>query len=113
MPHNITKSDLTFYHKKLKCLDIPTVQLQGDYNSVRAQSLVLNFEKCQNSTSGTICKSPEDIDMWLRRKFVLVNSNRMRFSTRDYKSRSKIAKESHLSWIPINSQLREEVVYKI
>ena len=113
MPHNITKSDLTFYHKKLKCLDIPTVQLQGDYNSVRAQSLVLNFEKCQNSTSGTICKSPEDIIMWLRRKFVLVNSNRMRFSTRDYDSKSKVVKESFLNWVPINSQLREEVVYKI
>ena len=35
-PHKNSIADLTFYSRKLKCLDIDKIELQGDYNSPKA-----------------------------------------------------------------------------
>ena len=37
----------------------------------------------------------------------------MRFNTREYSSNDKISRESKLEYIPMNSQLREEIVYRV
>ena len=56
-PHKNSERDLAFYYRKLKCLDIPKVEVQGDYNSPRTRSLALTFEKCNNSTFSGTCQS--------------------------------------------------------
>ena len=35
-PHSNSATDLAFYHKKLKCLDMEAIEVQGNYNSPRA-----------------------------------------------------------------------------
>ena len=61
--HPNSLADLSFYHKKLKCLDMDSVEVQGDYNSPRTRSFVLLFERCDNSTytGEGVCKSDEYI----------------------------------------------------
>ena len=49
-PHKNTESHLEVYHKKLKCLDLDKVEIQGDYNSAKARSFTVLFVKCDSST---------------------------------------------------------------
>ena len=112
-PHSNSFIDLNQYHKKLKCLVSDNIELQGDFNSPRTRTFVLLFERCNNSTFGGVCKSDVEISKWLQRKFILINTNRMRFSTREFEPETKLIKESSLIWVPISSQLREEVVYRV
>ena len=37
----------------------------------------------------------------------------MRFSTREFEQDMKVMSETNVIWIPVNSQMREEQVYKI
>ena len=70
--HPSYEKDLEFLHRKLKCLDVDKIEVQGDYNSPKARSLVFRFEKCTNSAS---CKSDAEIQAWLKRKFIVVYYN--------------------------------------
>ena len=78
-PHTNTVTDLTFFNKKLKCLDVDSISVQGDYNSAKARQFVLLFQKCDNSTFDGVCKPEEDILRWLQRKFIFIAHNTMRF----------------------------------
>ena len=72
------------------------------------------FEKCDSEKyqGPGECKSDQEIKEWLARKFIIVLQNTSRFSTREYNEK-KVAKESRIVWIPINSQVREEIVFKV
>ena len=37
----------------------------------------------------------------------------MRFSTREYATNQKVSQETRFEYIPVNSQIREEAVYKV
>ena len=39
--------------------------------------------------------------------------NKERFISQEYETERKIKKETRVEWVPINSQMREEVVYKV
>ena len=113
-PHKNSAADLGFYYKKLKCLDNSTIEVQGDYNSPKARMFTLLFEKCDNSTYAGPgrCKSNEEILKWLALKFIVINMNQIRFSTADF-DEAKISEEAKFIYIPINTQVREDVVYKV
>ena len=59
-PHSSTEKDLAFYKKKLQCFDyeameqrddiVQSLEVQGDFNSPKARTLKLMFEKCDNAT---------------------------------------------------------------
>ena len=111
-----TQVDLDYYYKKLKCLDQDQqIEVQGDYNSAYARSVILLFERCTNSTytGEGACKSDEYITEWLKRKFVLVAQNNERFSSLDYAHGAKVVSETVVEWLPINTQVREELVMRI
>lgn len=76
------------------------------------RSFVLLFERCRNDTFSGVCKSDEEITVWLRRKFVVVVWNQIRFSTRVFNG-TKINHESRFIYVPVNSQVREEIVHKV
>ena len=80
-----------------------------------AQSMALLFEKCDNSTytGPGFCKSEEEITEWIKRKFIVVAMNQERFGTREYAYDKKVTKEVQYHYVPINSQIREEIVYKV
>ena len=103
-PHKNSVNDLSFYYKKLKCLDMDSLQIQGDYNSPRARSFALMFEKCDNSTfTGGVCKSDEYIKDWMKRKFIIINMNKERFSNKEFSEGKRISKEASIEYIPLNS----------
>ena len=58
------------------------------------------------------CKSKEEILEWLRRKFVVTFVNQRRFRLEAF-DEGKIVEESRTNWIPINTQIREEIVFKL
>ena len=98
----------------MNCVDSEIV-LRGDYQSFSASHFQIQFEKCDNSTrpEGDFCKSDREITDWLQRKFIIVLNNSHRFNEEDYTAKNKVVKESVLSWIPIRSTIREEVIFEI
>ena len=49
----------------------------------------------------------------MRRKYIILNSNKEKFDTTAFTQADKIKKQSRFEYILINSQLREEIVYDI
>ena len=89
------------------------LRIQGDYNSQKARSLVIVFDKCNEPEGSPIkCKSDTEIKSWLRRKFILLVYNQRRFRLEKFDS-FKVVPESRTAWVPINSQLREEFVFNV
>lgn len=110
-PHKNSSKDLALYYRKLKCLDTPKIEVQGDYNSPKARSLALIFEKCNSSTFTGTCQSEEAISEWLVRKFIILNMNQMRFSTQEFDDDTKIVRETKFIYVPITSRKREDIVF--
>ena len=89
--------------------------IQGDYNSAKARHLQIRFEKCEQKRedeagTGVKCKTDDEVKEWLKRKFILTYANSIRFRLELFNS-AKIVKESRTTWIPINTQYREEKVF--
>ena len=85
------------------------MRLQGDYNAAKTRSIVIEFQKCEKKA---YCKSDTEIKDWLKRKFILTYTNRKRFQIEEFNNQ-KIIDEAKTTWIPINSQLREDVVFQL
>jgi len=66
----------------------------------------------QEDGSDIICKSDEEIKEWLKQKYILTLNNQRRFRLEEFR-KGKVVPESRTNWIPINTQYREEVVFKI
>ena len=105
-PHPEGLRDLEKFHKKLKCIDEKEeegIRVQGDYNSPTTRSFVLLFDKCNQTAFDGVCKSEAEIKTWLARKFIILNVNKNRFSTRVYTYDEKVTKEARFSYIAISS----------
>ena len=98
------------FREKFNCFD-DEILVQGDYNSVKVAHLSLQFVKCDSSIRST-CKPEAEIIEWLKRKFFIVLNNSSRFSQYDYTDK-KIVNESLVTWFPVKSNAREEVVNSI
>ena len=77
--HKNSVNDVEFNYKKFKCLDEEYIRIQGDYNSGMTRSFVIQFEKCDQEKYDGVCKSDEEIEKWMRRKFILSYSNQKSF----------------------------------
>ena len=88
----------------MKCIN-QEYDIYGDYDSVAASHLVIQFEKC----SGEGCKSEAEIETFLRRKFILTMENQESFNNDDY-SDNKIQRVSKTIWYMVNSQYRSEYI---
>ena len=77
---------------------------------------MINVVKCNNATrhyDESPCKSEEEIQNWLRRKFLLTVNNQKRFEQVNYGKESLITNVAHLKWNPIQSTERKEIVNEI
>ena len=81
----------------------------GDYNSSKAQLISVVFRMCEGED---YCESREAIQAWLKRKFIVLLYNQKRFDTRKFHSASVI-EESKIEYIPINTQVREIIPFRI
>ena len=61
---------------------------------------------------GDGCESEENIREWLKRKYIAIIYNHIRFDSEAYFENSRVA-ESRLAYIPISSQVREIISYKV
>ena len=71
---------------------------------------MLQVVKCNNSTRGEdepVCKSEQEINDWMKRKFILTIHNQKRFEPHIY-GEDVISQVSHLRWHPIDSHFRTE-----
>ena len=91
--HENSIRDLRYYWKNFYCFDYDKmketdfepkqIEVQGDYNSVKARHLKIMFEKCDSNLVDN-CKTDEEITEWMKRKFVVVLENQTRFDNAEY-----------------------------
>ena len=60
--------------KSFKCYDPSDVGIWGDYNSAKAQQLVVQFHACESDDPG-YCKSESEITEYMRGKYILLVFN--------------------------------------
>ena len=62
--------------------------------------------------NGIICKDESEIREWLARKYIVVMYNHKRFDVEGFFDNSSIA-ESKLFYIPVSSQTRQIIPFKV
>ena len=115
--HPNSQNDLKFFHKKFQCFDSEMITPHGDYNSAKTRNLLIAFEMCDQAKrvrdgNPRRCKSDREILKWMRHKYIVLYYNSRRFRIEEY-NEGKIVEESRTKYIPFNSQLREDIVFKV
>ena len=82
----------------MQCPDTKDMMIRGDYNSNSAQMLLVTFNRCHDRDD---CKSKEDIDEFIRGKYLVVMKNTVRFDS-VLLAKNAVVKESILTWFPIS-----------
>ena len=77
------------------------MELYGDWNSEKARKISVILEKC---TGEMHCKSEEEIDEFMRGKYLLLLNNQIRFDSKEYHEDS-IKLESRIRWITISTKM--------
>ena len=95
--------------KKFQCVDPKDMHISGSYNSDSARLIEVQLVQCHDRDD---CKSPEQIKSFLQNKFLLLLHNRVRFDRQEF-GEKLLVEESLVSWIPINTQMRMRLPYKI
>ena len=59
------------------------MMVRGDYNSNTAQLLIIALNRCHpdNSPEGVVCKSDQEIDDFIRGKYLVIFNNEIRFDS--------------------------------
>ena len=115
--HTNSQNDIKFFHKKFRCFDSEKITIHGDYNSAKTRNLQIAFEMCDQARrvregNPRRCKSDREILKWMRNKYIVLYYNSRRFKIEEY-NEGKIVEESRTKYIPFNSQLREDIVFKV
>ena len=103
-----SRSEVTTWKKKFKCINRSDMEIWGDYNSPKAQQLSVKFRMCK----GEGCEDEEDIRKWLAGKFIILLTNEIKFNPNGFHEESKIM-ESNIRYIPVSSQVRQIIPYKL
>ena len=94
-------NQLKFYHKKMLCVDQEEMRIYGDFSSQEARLIDLQLVKCHDKD---YCKSDEYIQEFMKDKYFLLLSNRIRFDSEQYRTNAFVS-ESVFEWITINTQV--------
>ena len=70
---DLSEINLQEYAGRFKCLTNPSrdLKINGNYDTVQASNLLVAFEKCNNQTSSVPCKSPAEIQEFLKFKYMI------------------------------------------
>lgn len=107
-----SRYDVQLHKDKFRCMDPDDLEIYGSYNSFRAKQLIITVDRCVNTTEVTNCKSDEEIDKFLRNKYVLFVYNQRLFNMSNYGYES-ISMKSHVSWIKVSNQISRIVPFEI
>ena len=73
-------SDAKTYGPKMLCaVDESDLNIQGVFDSSKAQNLMLVFERCDATWSPVECQSEAAIEEWMVYKYIVVLANRKTF----------------------------------
>ena len=73
---SISVSDVQTYSGRFRCpLDLNDITVKGNFDSAAASNFMFVLEKCNNETSNVTCKSPEEIEAWMKWKYFIVVQN--------------------------------------
>ena len=106
-----TIQDMEMYSTSLRCiknLDKDSV-IWGNFNTGNATAVLVMFEKCDSEKNQIVCKSEEEINQWLKGRYIIVLENQKKFQS--YKFGNERFKESaEVKWYPLNPDARTEYV---
>ena len=86
------------------------IDISGEYDSKEGSSLLVAFERCEGYS---YCKTPGEIDTWLRRKFILTVTNEAFLLKDEFEESDRVRRISTLKWHVVSPQVRSEYVMKI
>ena len=96
------------YQKKFQCLDEKDRFISGNFNTGNASQIRVYLNRCQGKD---YCKTDEEINEFIRGKFLIVYVNEIRFDSQFYGEES-IIKESRMDWISISTYRPLEFPYR-
>ena len=108
-PNKNIAGSLKTWKNRFKCMDDKNISLWGDYNTEKAQNLMVMFEMCEGRAD---CKSEEEIRDWLKQKFIVLLYNTVSFDPSGY-DQDTLIRESKFHYVPFSSRIRERKRYKI
>lgn len=101
--------DVLTYGPKLKCIR-EDYSIAGNFNTGIGANLMVVFERCVGNTSeGLPCKSPAEIEEWMRFKYIFTLENEVKFVQHLIDAESMV-KQSVASWYSLVSVLRVDSV---
>ena len=92
----------------MKCVDPEDLAIWGDYNAPVTQELGIRFRMCV----GEGCETPEKIREWLSGKFIAIVYNSRSFDAEGF-GEDAVISVSLVKYLPISSQMREIVPFKV
>ena len=95
-------------------VELDKLVLFGNYNSPKARSLMVVFEECDPSWSPVQCKEKDQIQEWMKDKYIIVLSNHEKFIPWKF-DEDKIEKQSSLDWYAMTNSNRADyptVIYR-
>ena len=99
--------DFEIYGQKMLC-PIKPIDLFGNFDSDASQNLMVAFVTCEPSETQT-CKTQDEIEQWLKFKYIVVLENEKRFITHKF-DEERIEQSSNLKWFPISQRNRIDYV---
>lgn len=88
------------------------MKLWGNYDTGDAKNFMIVFEKCKNATSSVTCKSNEDINKWMKSKYLITLLNQKKFVQHKF-DEERIDRHSTLTWYPLNPDARTDYANEI
>ena len=74
--HKASKAALEWNKDGFICIDDDQLELFGDWNSEKARTIQISLKRC---TGEAYCKNDEEIDHFLKGKYLLLLYNQIRF----------------------------------
>lgn len=96
--HKASKSALELNKDGFICIEDEQLELYGDFNSDKARTIQISLKRCSGEA---YCKTDEEIDQFLKGKYLLLLNNQVRFDQTFYGEES-IKMESRIRWISIS-----------
>ena len=78
---SVSEYDVQTYGPKMKCIR-EDYQILGNFNTNMASNLMVVFEKCDPTQRS--CKSEEEIEKWMRFKYILILLNEKLFIQHEF-----------------------------
>ena len=85
--------------------------IRGDFDSQSSRLLSLRLNRCVETDTLT-CRTEEEITQFFRNKLLLILYNQKRFDSSQFEYESFV-NEARFNWMYVNTQVREQIPFKV